>query len=569
MSSELPPGYEFPSYFNCDQVDERCRVEYTLFGDYFNRGACLGMVAAFGSLLFAQAYLGWRLKSWAFVFLLALATCLECMGYAARSAMSWNPWDFTAFMVQNSCLILAPTVLAAAVSITFKHIVLYYGNQGKWSPVRPNLYPHVFVGSDGVSMCIQAVGGALAAATTSNEDQTLTNIGSNIMVAGLVFQVVNMVFCGGLVLIYVWRRRKSLVHQGEGTAAYEFHAAPTGYDTSSAQERRQAKLFVWVIITAYIAIVVRCVYRIPEMSMGWGSELQKNETLFLILDGGMILLATVSLTIFHPAIYFSSMGTPSGRERIQSADGLTHAPSSDVPLCDEHRPSCHRCNRRGDICSFSRNPEPSESPPSMQDESDPSMEYLAGINALYQQWHARPSINETWGQGLELMHHYTEHVGNSLSYRRDVQHVWRVIVPEIAFDNPFLMQIILATSASHKAHLIPAQKERYLGLAVHHQTAGLEGFRVALCNIDSHDWKAIFCFSAMIGLSMYNTASTTPYIIDDDATGHVPLSLTGFIFIRGMRAVMKLLQPRLMESILSPLGNGVWVSNDEIIRASK
>ena len=50
------------------------------------------------------------------------------------------------------------------------------------------------------------------------------------------------------------------------------------------------------------------VCRIPEMSMGWGSDLQRNETTFLILDGGMILTSVLMLTIFHPFLFFPYMG---------------------------------------------------------------------------------------------------------------------------------------------------------------------------------------------------------------------------------------------------------------------
>lgn len=43
------------------------------------------------------------------------------------------------------------------------------------------------------------------------------------------------------------------------------------------------------------------------MSMGWGSDLQKNETTFLVLDGGMVLTSVIMLTVFHPFIFFPYM----------------------------------------------------------------------------------------------------------------------------------------------------------------------------------------------------------------------------------------------------------------------
>lgn len=43
---------------------------------------------------------------------------------------------------------------------------------------------------------------------------------------------------------------------------------------------------------------------IPEQEKGWGNDLMQNETLFLIFDGAMILIAISCLTIFHPQFFF-------------------------------------------------------------------------------------------------------------------------------------------------------------------------------------------------------------------------------------------------------------------------
>lgn len=43
------------------------------------------------------------------------------------------------------------------------------------------------------------------------------------------------------------------------------------------------------------------------MQQGWASNLMQNESLFLILDGAMILLAVFALCVFHPANFFTFM----------------------------------------------------------------------------------------------------------------------------------------------------------------------------------------------------------------------------------------------------------------------
>lgn len=157
------------------------------------------------------------------------------------------------------------------------------------------------------------------------------------------------------------------------------------------------------------------------------------------------------------------------------------------------------------------------------------------------------------------MHHYSTVTADSFASSRDRQHVWRVVVPEIAYDAPFLMHIILATSASHKAYLVPTQKERYHDMAAYHQTVGLEGFRAALADIDSHDWRAIFCCSALVVLAI-NTHSNGP----EGREGGPPAELDCFQFSRGIKSIMTTLEPQLSRTILSPLSIGVWPSDAEV-----
>ncbi|KAM0270420.1 hypothetical protein ACHAQH_009455 [Verticillium albo-atrum] len=335
MSSSVP-DYEPPSYTTCDGVSERCPVSATVYGDYFTTGACAFFVAAHTVLLIAQAYLGWRSKAWSFAAYLAIGTSFEIMGYAARIAMSYNPWSYEGFVIQLLMLILGPTLVAASISVTFKHLVLWYGPQ--WSFIKPRLYPWVFVGTDFFSIVIQAAGGGVSSVATDGEEpnQSLLDVGSGLLVAGVVFQVVNMVFCGGLMLLYIWRRNRALkrAESGAGAAA----AVESGDTTSSSASGRVAagagkmdrtkdpkvKKFIWAITGAYIAIIVRCIYRIPEMQTGWASELMQNETTFLILDGTMILIAVLTLTTFHPAFFFPFLGKGKGRvpveEEVMSAE---------------------------------------------------------------------------------------------------------------------------------------------------------------------------------------------------------------------------------------------------------
>lgn len=49
--------------------------------------------------------------------------------------------------------------------------------------------------------------------------------------------------------------------------------------------------------------------------MGWGSTLMQNETTFLILDGGMVLISVLLLTVFHPCYYFPFLSKKKNMKR--------------------------------------------------------------------------------------------------------------------------------------------------------------------------------------------------------------------------------------------------------------
>lgn len=56
---------------------------------------------------------------------------------------------------------------------------------------------------------------------------------------------------------------------------------------------------------ATITIFVRSVYRVAELAGGFAGKLANDEVLFEILEGPMIMTATIALTVFHPGLSFA------------------------------------------------------------------------------------------------------------------------------------------------------------------------------------------------------------------------------------------------------------------------
>lgn len=115
----------------------------------------------------------------------------------------------------------------------------------------------------------EMTGSGLAAIATIKMEQNLSNEGNNMMLTGDCFQVAVMVFCGSLILAYAWRRWQNKATSadggnnsiGAGTALSDSDEPSPEYMTSDEKTRRRTKQFVWALTVAYLAIIIRCIYR--------------------------------------------------------------------------------------------------------------------------------------------------------------------------------------------------------------------------------------------------------------------------------------------------------------------
>ena len=50
---------------------------------------------------------------------------------------------------------------------------------------------------------------------------------------------------------------------------------------------------------------MRSVFRVAELQEGFNGDLANNQTIFMILEGPMIIAATAALAVFHPGVSFA------------------------------------------------------------------------------------------------------------------------------------------------------------------------------------------------------------------------------------------------------------------------
>ncbi|KAJ6016153.1 hypothetical protein N7540_010744 [Penicillium herquei] len=285
------------SYATCTHVTPECPVSETTYGYYPNLGGNAFFTAFFGVMGVAQVGLGVYYRTWTFMVALGIGAFMEMAGYIGRILMHSNPWNEGAFKLQIVCLVLAPTFVAAGVYLTLKHIVLNLGPEH--SKLNPRLFTWIFISCDIGSLILQAAGGGVAAAA-GNTNQALLRAGDDIIIAGIAFQVLTMSVCGVLGLNFFW----NVARHGNGLTGEK-----NPESNASTIPPSRMRLIIIAEIFAYFTVLIRCIYRIPEMAGGWGSALMQKENEFLVLDGMMIALATLAYSLFHPGLFIPSMRT--------------------------------------------------------------------------------------------------------------------------------------------------------------------------------------------------------------------------------------------------------------------
>lgn len=266
------------NFRQCTEVTPQCPAIATTYGYYPILSVNAFFLALFGLCCLATLVIGVWTKTWTYTVALGIGTLLETGGYVGRIMMHGNPWSDSGFRLQIVCLVLGPSLVAAAIYLTLKHFVLYCGPQ--YSPLKPRLYPWIFIGCDIGSIVLQACGGGIAA-SGGNSNIKLLNAGNNLIVTGIAFQVATMAGCGLLIVFYIWRYRKGAPVKGQVNEKSNYQLSKEQGTVSLGK----VKLFGVVVSVAYLTVLIRCIYRLPEMAGGWGNPLMRNEKEFLLLDG--------------------------------------------------------------------------------------------------------------------------------------------------------------------------------------------------------------------------------------------------------------------------------------------
>lgn len=256
-----------PGSLDCTSVSPECPVEATVYGYTPSLGFNAFFLAFFVLAAIFHLITSIRYKTYFFGIAITIGCLGEVTGYLGRILLHNNPWSDIGFEIQISCLIFSPSFLVASVYITLQHIVQTFGAEKSRIPAR--FYTWVFITFDILSLLLQAIGGGVAA--SAGENKKTLDVGSNLMISGIVWQVFTLIVFAALVVDYVIRTRKSWDRVPE--------------DARITAVQAPFKLFCIGITVAFVTIFARCVYRIAEMVKGWANPIMRDEVGFIVMEG--------------------------------------------------------------------------------------------------------------------------------------------------------------------------------------------------------------------------------------------------------------------------------------------
>lgn len=156
-------------------------------------------------------------------------------------------------------------------------------------------------------------------------------MGTNILVAGLSIQVACLFAFSACSLEFFWRVRKNPeLHNPEFTDLVQSKRFKLFLFGMRPKHNLlfHPRLTTWTaLFGATTCLFVRTVFRSVELSEGFAGKLANQEIEFMILHGVMVILACISLTIWHPGYGIGQLWNEAGfRFRTSKTKDQEEAP---------------------------------------------------------------------------------------------------------------------------------------------------------------------------------------------------------------------------------------------------
>ncbi|KAK8062135.1 Sphingoid long-chain base transporter RSB1 [Apiospora hydei] len=270
----------------------------------------------FGLLILPNVFFTVRARTWSFGVWMTLGLIGEIVGYIGRIMLNNNIFSFMGFLTYLVPLTIAPAFITASMYLCLARLIHIIDPALQYTRLKPMMYTWIFVTFDFIALILQGAGGGITATGDDNKDQV--DLGVNVMMAGLGFQVFSLVAFSALCGDFTWRVRKG---QREWRTASVASTDPVIEDRYRAL--RTTLMFrglIGALVAAVFLIIVRSVYRLAELQGGFHGKLANNEVVFMIIEGPMVILACAVLIAFHPGLALKGYWDMKGFTKIQQAN---------------------------------------------------------------------------------------------------------------------------------------------------------------------------------------------------------------------------------------------------------
>ncbi|KAJ5545810.1 Protein RTM1 [Penicillium frequentans] len=234
----------------------------------------------------------------------------ECAGYIARIFSHFDAMALGPYIVQTMLILVAPPLFAASIYMMLGRVVVKLGAE-KQSIVPVRFLTKTFVVGDVISFLMQCGGGGYMAAGSISA----MNTGANIVVGGLVVQLLFFGFFVAVSTVFHWRfkRQPRYIH----VSSTRSHGPET---------RMTWEAVMWALYIACLLILVRSVFRVVEFVEGNNGFIMRREYLLYLFDACLMSLTGLVLGIVYPGSFL-----PQGSKR-----------DSELQLMSTEEASAHR-----------------------------------------------------------------------------------------------------------------------------------------------------------------------------------------------------------------------------------
>ncbi|EDO15177.1 hypothetical protein Kpol_1017p11 [Vanderwaltozyma polyspora DSM 70294] len=271
------------------------------------------MIAIWGVLLIIHGFQLLAYRQYWFSYSFIAAIIIEIVGYGGRVGSHYDVYSLGPYIVQSIALVIAPVATMAGLYYQLAKLIEIYGLRFCRLP-SPTYYSKIFITFDVASFFIQSAGGGLAGALASSGSDS--DAGTTLFIIGLAIQIATMtafalLWADFMYRIYVKSRKEYMNTENRNIGFWQISQTMIDYQFRPkyskirvSPERFSFKYFPLAFMLSVICVFVRCIYRLVEFSSGFLGNISVHEWYFIALDGIMMLIATVSLTIFHPGLAF-------------------------------------------------------------------------------------------------------------------------------------------------------------------------------------------------------------------------------------------------------------------------